>query len=694
MKRKHATISRTMIAGLLTLTLSVGSVAGASTPADKSTSGWHIQSKAEVLGSFLKKGELPMAFTFGGRPSAELLSGWKFSVESKPQADQTIHTVKHVDPVLGLELVTELIEYKKFAALEWVHYFSNSGAEDSPIIDMVDTLRKVILIKPPQTEAVLHRSLGCTSTASDFAPVKDVVYPGYERIIAPLGGRSSNGAMPFFNLEIGGSRGVFVAVGWTGQWTSRFQREYGMNNGKITVTAGMERMRLRLRPGERIRTPRIALLFWEEKERIAAHNRFRKFIVEHHTPHINGKPAELIIAGSSFFAHSTGNTYSEANQLEFIDLYRKKGLDINCWWIDAGWFTGGWPDGVGNWFPRKNAFPNDFKKVSAEAHRQGMKFLLWFEPERVAEGSQLQREHPEWLLAAAEGAQKQGEVYCPSIGGPTNYLLNMGNPQARAWLTDHVSKMIADNKIDIYRHDANIDPMNFWQHADEPDRLGMAEIRYVEGLYEYWEELKRRHPGLLVENCCSGNRRFDLETVGRTVNLWRTDYCFRPTADQCQTYGLSYYLPVHANVAVKSDKYTFRSILGTSFVTGDDPRRPDYPLEEMRENIKLFYRVRPLLYGDYYPLTPYSTREDVWLAYQFHNDELKTGVVFAFRRPRATDVEQTLKLGGLTAGAEYVVENIDTGKKEMLRGSQLLEGLNVRIESFPGSAVFLYKRKG
>ena len=163
------------------------------------------------------------------------------------------------------------------------------------------------------------------------------------------------------------------------------------------------------------------------------------------------------------------------------------------------------------------------------------------------------------------------------LNGVDQYLLNLGNPEARAWLTDHVSTLIEESKIDIYRHDANIDPLNYWALADAPDRQGITEIRYIEGLYAYWEDLKTRHPGLLVECCSSGNRRFDLETISRTINLWRSDFAFRPAADQCQTYGISQFIQLSANGCKAVDKYGFRSVLGPGMCLCWDPRAKDFP---------------------------------------------------------------------------------------------------------------------
>ena len=645
---------------------------------------------AAILGGFLEKADPPISFVYDGRSSRDLLPEWKVTRNSAAKGDRTLHTVTWVDPKTGLELVADIREYNDFPAIEWTLHFSNGGAVTTPLLESVQAFDHSWSVAPLEA-VVLHRLLGCTSTVADFAPVTDIIVPGFKARITPIGGRSSNLAMPFFNLELPGNRGVFVAIGWTGQWAAEFERPYLSDSlasmGSIVrVRTGMALTRMTLLPGETIRTPQSLLLSWEG-DPAGAHNDFRRLILRHKTPRIGRKPAELPIAACGWYQFRSGNDYTEANQIDFARLYRKLGLDVDTFWVDAGWFEGGWPNGVGSWFPRKEAFPNGFRKLSEVVHGLGMKFLVWFEPERVAAGSWLHREHPEWLLSHADGAT----VFNVVRDSPRNYLLNLGNPAARKWLTDHVSEMIEDSHIDIYRHDANIDPLDFWPLADAPNRQGMAEIRHIEGLYAYWEELKRRHPWLLVECCCSGNRRFDLESVSRAINLWRSDYTFHPAADQGQTYGISHFVLLSANGCKAVDAYGFRSLLGPGMCLCWDPRLKEFPVEQARGNIALFKRLRPYFSGDYYPLTPYSTKENAWLAYQFHRGDLEKGVVLAFRRPSCALGGVSVQLGGVTHGATYEVEDVDTGKIAMYDGKELAD-LRVTAASSPAAVVLTYRR--
>ena len=94
--------------------------------------------------------------------------------------------------------------------------------------------------------------------------------PGADKTLAPSGGRSSNGVLPFMSIQRMGC-GMVLAVGWSGQWAARFRRD----KERMRVTAGMERTHLVLHPGEKVRTPRILALLWEGGDRDAGNSRWR-----------------------------------------------------------------------------------------------------------------------------------------------------------------------------------------------------------------------------------------------------------------------------------------------------------------------------------------------------------------------------------------------------------------------------------
>ena len=123
-----------------------------------------------------------------------------------------------------------------------------------------------------------------------------------------------------------------------------------------------------------------------------------------------------------------------------------------------------------------------------------------------------------------------------------------------------------------------------------------------------------------------------------------------------------------------------------------DVRRRDFDYDELRRAIAQFERVSPSFLGDYYPLTPYNSASDAFMAWQYDRPEFGEGVVQVFRREDSPVVSAKFKLHGLDATAKYEVENLDGGK-ETLTGAELMQaGLAVTINQQPAALVFAYKR--
>lgn len=640
-------------------------------------------------------GAPPFSFLYGGKPFAELAASWKKRATTKVlDACRTRRRLVFTDPKSGLEVRCGAVVYRDYPAVEWVVHFTNTGKKDTPILENLQALDLELQRGAHDHEFVLHHAVGSICAERDFAPLQQALPPRQAFTLAPLGGRSSSGTLPFFNLESPGSGGVIGAVGWTGQWQATFQRDTG---GGLAVRAGMELTHLKLHPGESIRTPSILLLFWRGADRVRSQNLLRSLILRHYTPQPSGKPLEPPVAWSSW------GMFPEPEMLRRINILKKARLPLDCFWIDAGWYgdcqrVDDWYGQAGNWHPNPRLFPAGLASVGQAAHRAGCKFLLWFDVERVYKGTVLHREHPEWLLRLAPELQLDPFTGAPGYDG--NYMLNLGDPAARGWAVETLSRMIAEAGIDILREDFNFDPLPFWRHYDAPDRQGMTEIRYISGLYGLLDELLKRHPHLEVDNCASGGRRLDLEMTRRSIPLWRSDLqCsgdYSALGSQSQTFGLASWLPLNcAGSRGWLDTYDFRSALSAGSVACWTSL--DHPAKEWawaRKMQKEAVLLRPLFQGDFYPLTNYSLCKDVWLAYQLQREDLGEGAVLAYRREQAPYPSAVLKLHALDPEGRYEVRNLDSGKLWRLSGAALMtDGVEIRLDHAPDCVILVYRKR-
>ena len=103
--------------------------------------------------------------------------------------------------------------------------------------------------------------------------------------------------------------------------------------------------------------------------------------------------------------------------------------------------------------------------------------------------------------------------------------------------------------------------------------------------------------------------------------------------------------------------------------------------------------MAPNYLGDFYPLTPYSLADDVWLAWQFDRPDLGQGMVQVFRRQESIYESARLRLHGLQPDAKYIHSNLDSPSEVEMTGKELAdEGLPVTIADRPGAIVVTYRR--
>ena len=250
--------------------------------------------------------------------------------------------------------------------------------------------------------------------------------------------------------------------------------------------------------------------------------------------------------------------------------------------------------------------------------------------------------------------------------------------------------------------------------------MGVTENLYNHGLYTYWDAIRAKgatfNPAFAIDNCASGGNRIDLESLSRTVFLWRNDrdngIMFAgndPVAQQADTLGLSAFAPVNnGNIHCKHypqapdvsstalDPYIWR---GASMTGGGIHSSEDFWTWVLAEPARIAtlqaavaerQSLRGLaISGDYWVLSPTIggaptelANPTKWAAWQLHDPLTNTGCVTLLRRPNATEPTLTLGLRGIEAGARYNVSmahGFAAGEPEAMAGAKLA-GLAVALE--------------
>ena len=626
---------------------------------------------------------LPFSFTYDGQSAAKLLAGWNVTRSDRAlDVQRQERVVTYTDPKTGLQLRCVAVSYRDFPTVEWTLHFKNTGSADTPILSDINAIDA--RWSRAADQPVLHHENGTffPFSATDFMPHDTPLEPGKPLRLIPLLGRPSGGVMPYFHLARSPASGVIVVVGWPGAWAAEFANS---EKDGVHVTAGQERVHLRLHAGEEIRSPLMVVQFWRG-DWLGAQNTWRRWMIAHNLPKLFGGPLHPVLFPSSSGQTDNMVQATEANQLEFINRYLEEKFPIEGWWMDAGWYenAGRWQEPLAFRVDRQR-FPRGLRSITDYVHQHGLKTLLWFEPERIMPTNELFKTHPDWL-------------YPNLITKRLSKLFYFGNPDALAWRTDEVVKVLAGEGIDVYRNDFNVvEPVELWRSHDAEDRQGIMENHHVTGYLAYYDALLQRHPGLMIDSCAGGGSRNDLEVMRRALPFYRSDYLFDVVSNQCQSYGLALWLPFNGTCPGEKQftTYELRSNFACpSVLPAWDVRNRTLPYALLHQTVRDWQEYAPNYFGDFYPLTPASLAPEVWVAWQFNRPEAGRGVVQAFRHDQSSYTTAHFKLRGLDPAARYRLTDIDApSAPREFTGHDLMEaGVDITVPEKPGAVILNYQR--
>jgi len=483
-----------------------------------------------------------------------------------------------------------------------------------------------------------------------------------------------------------------IGIGWSGRWCATLRH----TDETLHVEVGLPQVGFVLRPWESVRLPSVLLAQAPE----ATADQARRLVRSHLTNHVIPRTPDG--KSSNFTAYSTLYDFLMVNpvaseEAELEALERAAALGFETYWVDACWFgnTTTWHDEVGNWHVRRSDFPRGLRPISDRAHELGLKFVFWMEPERAKPHSEWARAHPDLFLTFSN--ENNPDWWKRGL------YLNLGDPRAVDLAFSKISSLITEFNADIYRQDFNTTPLAAWYAEDAPDRVGITEIRHIEGLYALWDRLRAAHPNIVIDNCASGGRRIDLETLRRAVPLWRSDTVLEkhgvPKADianQTQSWGLGHWSPDHSAGINSLNAYSVRSGLSTGFlafgVLPKDECSPEYAdaIAAVAEN----KRLRPLLSEERIGLIAPNLEKESWTAFQHHRRSDSSGIIVALRGPGADSDTVTLRPEHIDSNTTYQITRWDdyrAASPAQVSGAALNE-LVVTIAQTRSSVLIEYQR--
>jgi alpha-galactosidase len=267
-------------------------------------------------------------------------------------------------------------------------------------------------------------------------------------------------------------------------------------------------------------------------------------------------------------------------------------------------------------------------------------------------------EHPEYFISLDDPGAK-------------NLLLNLGDEVAWQYCYDILAGLIDSLKVSIYRQDFNFQPLPYWRKNDTEERKGITEIKHIRGMYELWDRLIEANPGLIIDNCASGGRRIDIESIRRTQIFFRSDYqCnFNEEAEVLQVHNsnISQLLPYNGcTTKTKGDVYSVRSSYsscwGGAFYNAVFQSCDGDDLDWIKKYTDEYRSIRRYMSCDFYNHCSSVFDPSSWCVWQYHDPEDKSGVILAFRRKESPFEYMALELKGVSEAETLVYEDVDQGQ--------------------------------
>lgn len=455
-----------------------------------------------------------------------------------------------------------------------------------------------------------------------------------------------------------------VAYGYNFVYSGDFVFKAEVNPYKyLRVTGGINDYDFswKLACGEKFVTPEMVMVYSENglgKMSRIFHDLYREYLIN---PRFVNAPRPIVINNWE----ATRFDFDTDKICSIIKSVKDTGIDMFV--LDDGWFGARDNEytGLGDWYINEKKLPQGLKPIIDCAHKNNMKFGLWFEPEMVNPDSELYRKHPDWII--------RYDKLEPCFGR-NQYILDLTRVEVRDYIVECISKILRENEIDYVKWDMNrVMTENYSSFLKE--RSIETHHRYILGVYDICERLVNGFPKIFFEGCASGGGRFDPGMLYYFPQIWTSDDTDAYMRTIIQS-GTSMCYPVSSmscHVSVSPNQQCGRitplksrgdiAQLGATGYELDTTKCEQEEIAEIARQVQEYKKIEDLvLFGDLYRLS--EMRDSNVFAHQLVSKDKKKAVLVAMRGLVCPSAPPThLYPQGLEENTTYYIPELDLARK-------------------------------